>query len=504
MKLGSWPLPAVTLLLCAGTAFAKPGVGATAFCAKYPTSPACVGAQPACTYCHTSAPEKNDYGKALEAKMPAASTPRPLSDPDFATALNGALIAIETADSDTDGVNNLVEIQKGTFPGDKKSFPSDIPCAGGTNPSYSVCKYDYKYVYRKLLLDFCGTSPTYSVLEQFAASTDAQKVAILDTTLDGCLASEFWRGKNGQLWQIAHRKIRPVGTLKAGEDGAAFAPIADYYADYHLFAWANTDDRDARDVLTADFTVARTAPPTQYVKAPVACPNLTDAECGVGNTCIKSGGFAKFCQPSQFVGTQYRSGNLTSSWTLAYNVMFTALPRNAAAQAYRAYLNLDIAKQEGLYPIANEPKDYDGKGVQQALCQQCHATLDPLAYPFRNYNGLSDDPAASGTQLLQYYPQRIEKIFSAEAPNIGQIPEAGYIMGQPVASLKAWGQVAANSDAFAVATVNDYWRLLMGQGPTPEQNAEFVKLWKDLKTTHNYRVTKMLHELIRTEAYGAP
>ncbi len=467
MKLGSWQFNAVTLFVCASSALAKPGVAAATFCLKYPTAAACVGAQPACTYCHTSAPEKNDYGKALEAKMPAASTPRPLSDADFATALNGALIATEAADSDADGVTNLVEIQKGTLPGDRKSFPNDVACAGGTNPSYAVCKYDYKFAYRKVLLDFCGTSPTYDLLEMFAKSTDAQKVATLDATLDGCLASEFWRGKNGQLWQLAHKKIRPVGTLKSGEDPAAFAPLADYYADYHLFAWASTDDRDARDILTADFTVARTLPPTSYMKAPVACPNLTDIECGIGNTCLKTGTYAKFCQPSQFVAAQYRAGNLTSSWTLAYNVMFTALPRNAASQAYRAYLGLDIAKQEGLFPIANEPKDYDGKGVKQPLCQQCHATLDPLSYPFRNYNGLTDDPAVAGAQQLQYYPQRIEKLFSSEAPNIGQIPENGFILGQPVNSLKEWGQVAANSDAFAVATVSDFWKLLMGQAPLP-------------------------------------
>ncbi len=503
MKRRSWPLTAVTLFLWAGAALAKPGVGAVTFCAKYPTAPTCVGAQPACTYCHTSPPDKNDYGKALEAKMPPASTPRPLTDADFATALNGALIATDASDSDGDGVTNAVEIQKGTLPGDKRSFPNDIPCAGGTNPSYSVCKYDYKYVYRKLLLDFCGVSPTYDVLDTFVKSADAQKVAILDVTLDACLASEFWRGKNGQLWQIAHRKIRPVGTLKAGEDQAPFAPLADYYADYHLYAWSSTDDHDARDVLTADFTVGRSAMPTKYFQV-TGCPNLTDAECGVGNTCIKTGGFAKACNPSQFVQAQYRSGNLSSSWTLAYNVMFTALPRNAASQAYRAYLNLDIAKQEGLYPIANEPKDYDGKGVKQALCQQCHATLDPLSYPFRNYNGLTDDPAVNGPQQLQYYPQRIEKLFSAEAPNITQIPESGFIMGKPVSTLREWGTVAANSDEFAVATVNDYWKLLMGQPPLPEQNAEFVNLWKRLKSTHNYRVTKMLHELIRTEAYGAP
>ena len=81
---------------------------------------------------------------------------------------------------------------------------------------------------------------------------------------------------------------------------------------------------------------------------------------------------------------------------------------------------------------------------------------------------------------------------------------AGSWEGRWGASEREWGTVAANSDAFLVATVNDYWKLLMGQSPLPAQNAEFVNLWQRLKTAHNYRVTKMLHELIRTEAYGAP
>src|SRR5439155_499587 len=101
-------------------------------------------------------------------------------------------------------------------------------------------------------------------------------------------------------------------------------------------------------------------------------------------------------------------------WNLGYNVMFTALPRNAASQAYRAYLGLDIAKQEGLYAISSEPRDYDGKGVTQDLCKQCHATLDPLAYPWRNFNGLTGGGAMFGT----YQTMRIERFFAQEAPNI--------------------------------------------------------------------------------------
>jgi hypothetical protein len=167
---------------------------------------------------------------------------------------------------------------------------------------------------------------------------------------------------------------------------------------------------------------------------------------------------------------------------------------------YRAYLGLDIAKQEGLVSVANEPRDYDAKGVTAQACAACHATLDPLSYPFRNYNGLTGGQNLRG----RYVPNRIETMFNNESPNITMIPEAGVIFGQPVADLKAWGQVAANSDAFLVATATDYWKLLVGHPPKPEENTEFVATWRALKMTHNYRVKGMLHDLIRTEAYGAP
>jgi hypothetical protein len=477
MKVRLWPLLAATLLVCASPALAKPP-GPSTFCAKYPTAPTCVGAQPACIYCHTAPPTLNEYGTAISAKL-APAAPRPLSDGDYTTGLPAALTAVESIDSDADGVTNLVEIQKGTFPGDKKSFPNDVPCAGGANPSYSVCKYDYAYVFRKVVLDFCGASPTYEQLQSFRAMDAAGKTNTLDATLDFCLGTEFWRGKNGQVWQLGHRKIRPVGSLHrsgmspAEEEG--LAPLVDYYDDYALYAYSQLDDHDAREVLTANFFVSRTPPgtvPTVYTK--------------VNNLAL------------QGVDTVHRAGNLTSAWTLAYNIMFTALPRNAAAQAYRGYLGLDIAKQEGLYAIPNEPKDYDGKGVTQSLCTQCHATLDPLSYPFRNYNGLT------GPGIVQYVPMRIETHFAGEAPNIGQIPEKGFIFGQPVNNVVEWAQVAANSDAFLVATTNDYWKLLLGRPPLPEENAEFVNLWKRLKAPNNYSVKKMLHELIRTEAYGAP
>jgi hypothetical protein len=414
------------------------------------------------------------YGAALEAQL-APGAPRPLSDGDFDAALPAALAAVEAADSDGDGVSNLVELQKGTLPADPRSFPRDVPCAGNSNPQYAVCRYDLNYVYRKLALDFCGFSPTYEQVQRFKALPgDEARRAFLDQELDRCLGTDFWRGKNGVLWRLAHPKIRPVGSLKRGEDEGQI-PLADYYDDYALFTWAHTDDHDVRDVLTATFYVARSGSnPTRYTQVQTL--------------------------PVQNVDAAHRAGNMTSAWTLVYFVMFTALPRNAASQMYRAYLGLDIAKQEGLFSVSQEPKDYDAKGVTAQACAACHATLDPLSYPYRNYNGLLG-PAG---QVGSYLPNRIELFFAGEAPTITQIPEAGAIFNQPVTSLRQWAQVAANSDQFLVATATDYWRLLVGHPPRPEENAEFVSLWQRLKSAHGYRVKGLLHDLIRTEAYGAP
>lgn len=460
-------------LFASAHAWAKPPAPA-AFCAKYPTAPTCVGTLPACTYCHVAAPQRNVYGTALETWL-APGAMRPLSDGDFTSSLPAALSAVEGLDSDGDAVTDLVEIQRGTLPGDPNSFPSNVPCAGGVNPEYKVCQYDLKYVYRKLLLDFCGFSPTYGMIKTFQAlSTDDLKRTYLDQELDRCLGTDFWRGKNGALWKLAHPKIRPVGSLKAGEDQGQI-PLADYYDDYALFTWAHIDDHDVRSVLTADFFVARSGSnPTFYT--PVTLKN------------------------TQAVDQAHRAGNMTSAWTLTYFVMFTALPRNAASQMYRAYLGLDIAKQEGLYSVATEPRDYDAKGVQAAACAACHATLDPLSYPYRNYNGLS----GGQNSFARYVPNRMETLFANQGATLAMTPENGVILNQPVTSLVQWAQVASNSDAFLRATATDYWKLLMGHAPRAEETAEFVAIWQALKTTHNYRVKPMLHQLIRTEAYGAP
>jgi hypothetical protein len=456
----------LTLAAAGGLAYGKPSAPAT-FCVKYAGSPMCVGGQPACSLCHQSVPQRNSYGAALEAAL-LPSAPRPLSDGDFTMALPAALSGVESADSDGDQSSNVTEIQRGTWPGDAQSVPVQSACAAGS------CQYSLRYVYRKLSLDFCGYLPPYAQMKQFdALATDDLKRAFLDAELDRCLGSDFWRGKNGALWKMAHPKIRPVGSLKAGED-EGIVQLADYYDDYALFTWAHIDDHDVRDVLRAQFFVRRSG----------SNPTVYSSEAALA---------------SQRVDAAHRAGNMTTTWTLAYFVMFTALPRNAASQMYRAYLGLDIAKQEGLYSVSSEPRDYDAKGVQQQECAACHATLDPLSYPFRNYNGLTGSPALTN----RYVPNRLEVLFGNTAP-LNQTPETGFIFGQQVNSLTQWAEVAANSDAFLVSTTTDYWKLLIGHSPTPDERDEFVALWRALKSTHNYRVKPMLHQLIRTEAYGAP
>jgi len=459
------------LVLFAAPASAKP-IAPSALCDVYPESPACSAGVPGCAFCHAGTPPpRNDFGSMLEAQLlPAA--PRPLSDADFRGALGTALQAVEQMDADGDGVPNLTEIMAGTMPGDANSFPKELGCdEGGTNPNYDVCNFDPKFVFKKVSLDFCGRSPTWDEMQAFERAPDAK--AALHETLTRCLDTEFWIGQDGQLWKLAHNKIKPLQAIKAGEDSGPI-PLGDYYDDYGLFVYSQMDDHDAREVLTADFFVSRKKNPTRYEVAGPSDP--------IGD---------------QGVATEFRAGMLTTRWNLVLNTMFTAVPRTAAAQAMRSFLGMDIARLEGLVPVEGEPIDWDEKGVTAEACAVCHSTLDPATYPFKNYQGLT---GSIGT----YDPNRIQDDFRNEGANITSMPEAGVLMGVPVANLMEWASVAANSDAFAAATVKDYWKLTMGHAPSPEEQAEFQALWQAFRGRHNYGVEKMLHQLIETEAYGVP
>jgi hypothetical protein len=252
-----------------------------------------------------------------------------LSDTAYAEALPAALRAAEAADADGDGVANVAELRAGSNPADRQSVPASSACGGVPGPgrSWDVCAYDERFAYRKVMLDFCGRSPSYE--DELAFERSTARRADLHQALGVCLQSEFWRGRDGVVWNLAAPKIRPLQSVKAG-DNEGPVPLADYEDDFALFVYTQLDDRDARDLLRAKYFVSATKTlPTQY--APFDRTTIEDAVIRPGR-----GTF-------QTIDAKERAGMITMRWFRVVNTMFTPVPRTTAAQAYRAYLGLDIA-----------------------------------------------------------------------------------------------------------------------------------------------------------------
>lgn len=472
----------LALCLAAQPAAARPAAP-SAFCASYPAAPQCVGGFPSCDLCHestTSPPKMNGYGADLSmAQQQYVSGP--LDEQAFADTLPSALVDVEMLDSDGDGSDNLQEIDAGTEPGDEASFPEPVACPESTDElDYLICEYDHAYTYRRIGIDFCGAPPTFEQVSAFRIMTKEDQRLALHQLLSLCLDTQFWQGINGVLWQIAHDKIRPLLSF--------FTEDRNFFDDYAYYTYTQIDGADVRDLLVGQYHV-------QLIVEPGVDEDGYEIDV-VRYQPVDS-------LPMQALQRDRRAGMLTHAWPLFYNTMFTALPRTTAAQAYRSFLGLDIARSEGLeWAVQNEPIDYDVSGVGAAECAVCHSTLDPLSYPFATYNGLQADGQIG---LFEYEPDRIEKYFADQYPAMVDMPESGYIFGQPVQNLLEWAQVAANSDQFFVAVTKDYWRVLMGDEPRAENAeayAEFTALWEGLRTHHS--VEEMLHRFIDTEAYGAP
>ena len=480
--------------LMTGSAQAKPHAAAL-FCAAFPTSPSCAGSALACGYCHAVLPPAlNSFGTALQRGLRDRDLPFPVRMEDMQEAVG----VILDDDSDADTITNRAEIAAGTLPGSAISLPPTNVC----RPPLA-CRYDPDYAYRKVLLGVCGEPADFDDVKKFEALPADDKIAELDKLLDGCVKTMNWMGKDGVVWEIGHYKIRPVGSVKEGED-AGIVPIVDYYDDYNLFVYTQIEGHDARDVLLADYAVSRSLgnnTPTTYTR-------LTPDR-------LKDG---IVMQP------EYRVGLVSSFWNLAFYLNYTAVARVLVAQAFNAYLGISLATLQGLNPMPvtdTKFKDYDRKGVERPECAMCHTTIDALAYPFRNYNGLTGTTkvlagknapglkslSTLGTEVnltpMSYAKPRLA-FLEERYPGISNMPEAGYILGQRVENLKEWAKVLVNSDQFAANTVKDYWRVLLGHPPRPEETAEFQQLWHDFKTKHQYSVEAMLHDLIKTQAYGTP
>ncbi len=458
-------------------AWAKP-IAPDVFCQVYSESGFCLDDQkPACSFCHDGPPVRNIFGAALEAALLPGQS-RPLSDSLFASGLPSALVALEGDDTDGDGFSNYDEIVSGTLPADSASVPSASDCPD--NDNYDLCSYDTAFAYKRVSLDFCGQSPMFDEMKKFRSLDEAARKAAINTKLATCLAGGFWRGQDGVLWNLANRKIRPVGTLKAGPSAGPVA-IADYDHDYNLFVWTQIDGHDAREVMTADYFVRRNSPTDLAV--------MTEAE--VAKEFVGAA--------SERVPVEFRAGLLSTTWTLLYFEMFSILPRSAAAQASRAFLREDWARMEGLSPV-DGLVDYDNAGITNPTCAVCHTTIDFAAQAWKNYAGFV------GTGLGgrgSYVPNRMS-LFEGAFPGISSMG-TGTFKGQQVPDLMAWASAAANNESFARATVMDYWQLLIGGEPSgAAEFSEFTALWQAFRTGDGYSVESMLFKLVSTRSYGEP
>jgi hypothetical protein len=467
---------ALTLLVVgafAPIAHAKP-TAPSALCATYPALPDCTGRVPACSLCHdsTDPPSWNSFGTQVKGELTAGQS--------FDAALGAALAAVADDDADADGATNLAELMRGSSPSvaDKVVGPAgSLP-----NPRYRIGKYDPAFAFRRVSTLYCGKSPTYDEMAPFVAAgaDDAALKQRIHEKLDSCLRGEYWRTQG--LMRLADKRIRPVRAFGKETDimiGSVRVVIGDYDYDYNLWRHALSDNHDMREMLTA-----------QYHLVP-----------GADGTLQKRTDIIEKPDPNAIAGGQplpaeRRAGLLTTQWFLAYNTMFSSLPRVTGAQAYRAYLGADIASNEGLRPVAGEPIDVDDKGVDNPRCANCHSTLDPLSYPFADYEGVV---ISITVPFGSFNAGRPKSLMPAWDP----ARQKASLLGKPVKDLVEWARVAADSDEFKRTIADMFFRQALSRSALPDELMEFNVLWQS-STSDGHSADKMLHRLVDTHAFGSP
>ena len=462
-------------------AWARP-TAPVVFCATYADAPGCAGRVINCAQCHvsTAPPAWNAYGQQLIAAL--------ARDQAFEAALPEALASVEGTDADNDGELNVDEIVAGTLPGDPFSFwLMPAPASGPENPRYAVGEYDFRFALKRASLTYCGRSPSFAELEELEASAagmapEAAEAVLyerLHATVDACLESDHFN--RTVLPRLADKRIRPVYSI--GPDtsvllGDQRLVIGDYGYDYRLWRYLLTGDRDMRELLTAQYHVEEDAD-GQLVRVEGLIPQ-PDPNALAGG------------QP---LAVERRAGLLTTQWFLAINTMFSGLPRTTAAQAYRSFLGADLASSDGIRPVAGEPVDIDDRGVDGPVCAQCHSTLDPLAYAFAKYQGIDDGYAEFGA----YDPTRVDRYL----PGWSDAEQQSWLLGQPVADLVEWANVAAQSDEFKRNMTQMFFEHALGRDPLPDEREEFAALWQSLPGD-GYSARRLIHRLVDTTAFGVP
>ncbi|XYI00390.1 DUF1585 domain-containing protein [Sorangium sp. So ce1128] len=462
-----WISLAFASTLIAAPALAKP-TAPRIFCDTYSNSPYCAGRLATCDTCHDStAPVSwNAYGLAVMAAMRG----------DFDSSLPAALRAIEATDADGDGETNAQEIASGTAPGraSDRCGPLDAAAAG---PAAAEPAYDVMLASRRVAVIYCGQSPSYEDLVALDSSPSPEdQRLLLHEQAESCLASAYWRDEG--VVRIGDPLIRPVAAVNV--DSPIDLPLADFSYDYRLFSYVLTGDRDARELLTAQYHVRRRDDGAlERIEGVIDGPETLVGE---PNT-EKIGG-----QP---LAPERRAGMITTQWFLIVNTMFSPLPRTTAAQAYRSYLGMDIARQEGIWPVAGEPTDIDVKGVAAPTCAQCHSTLDPLSYAFARYEGIQG-------------PSGIFGGYNEARPAVlipGWNEPQSVLFGTEVADVVAWARVAAESDAFKRNLAMLFFRHAFGRDPAPFEEPELEQAWKALPSD-GYSANRLIHRIIDLSSFG--
>lgn len=447
-------------------------IAPTILCDTWPEVADCRGRVVGCETCHTSTYPAawNDFGFAVGMAFPGGIE----DDADFAAGLPTALAALAARDSDGDGVDDYDELLVGTSPGDendvwlwcaptdRESLP-DAPLRRG---------FDFRAALNRASILYCGRSASYDEVAALDAQpTDAARYEALHAAVDACLASTWWRDDG--LARLADVRIRPISSV--GAASTVGIVIGDYDWDYRLWSYVLTNDRDARDLLRADYHVDRSADGSLVrVEGPI--PTST----------------TRGPQPLE---PERRAGMITTQWFFAINTMFSPLPRTTAAQAYRAYLGMDISKEEGIVTVAGEPLDVDDKGVRDPQCAGCHATLDPLSYAFAYYEGIQGASLPSLGNSGRFNPSRPAR----EIPGWSD-PQA-VLFGEPVASVGEWANVAAESDAFSRNLARLFFRHALEREPTVPEQSSFDALVTSL-AEDGFSANRLIHRLVDLDAFG--
>ena len=491
-----------TCLVASSQATAKPGAPA-AWCDSqvYGQDAAdCQGRTPTCALCHTSTGYDlgwNAYGNAIYGELYSVDPLYDGSDSAFNSIVGQAALNIESnpGDHDADGLSTYEEILLGTGPGDPSEYfwSPDAP-VGDPNPSYLVGEYDPMVAYTRTMVAFCGRSPSYAEKQALIDTDDSQD--LIRTTLDDCMKSTYWT--NVALPQLADDKIRPI-------------PRFEFWDwDYRLWRFANlppcgdvgepcNETRSARDLLVGQYHVREPEmgklikDPNNGFEPPSFAPCGEDAGvCDYDEECIA--GQCKLAFGYQDDDETKRAGMITTSWYHFSFTMFSSMPRTSAAQAMRAYLGADIAKQEGLIYQQGEPLDIDNKGVDGVGCLECHMRLDSATYAFAYYNGIGDGP------LGKYNPNRplIKGLWDPSVPN--EVPQARF-NGAPVPDLMTWADRAADSDEFKRNHAMTFFKHAVGREPRPNELDEFRALWQSMDAD-GYETPKLLHRLVQMRAFG--